>query len=145
MSRPSTYDDLPLHEREPVELCSINVEEAAKVCPALLSGVVGGMQDAVNQPLRFEANGDVISAQDGQLRFEYTGGILTVVRGRSKFEMKSALERRQVAWDRARTYYRHWSTSQTLPPKHAWPEVRSWYRAEKAQPIPELEQTCAPV
>lgn len=143
MSRPSTYDDLAIHEREPVELCSINVEEAAKVCPALLSGVIAGMDSAIsesNEP-RFAPNGDVITPVN-PLRYEYTGGLLTVIRERSPAELDAVLDRKKVAWDRARTYYRSWATSGTLPPKHAWPEVRSWCRSEQPQggPIPELEE-----
>lgn len=124
MARPDKYEDLPTHSRMPIEVASFDLAETAEV-PMFLTSLL----------LAAECAG-----ASGQFSSEIQHGVFKIQRAKTDAELDTALQSAQNTWDRSKQHYENWrKDSQHLPPKYTWHQVRTYYRAEGLDEIPEME------
>lgn len=125
MARPDKYEDIPAYSRMPVEVASFHLEECAAE-PMFLTSLLLSTE---------------VASASGKFQTEVQHGTFKILRAKTEEELDSALKAAQGTWDRSKSYYDEWrKVSTNLPPKYTWHQVRTYYRTEGLDPIPEMEQ-----
>lgn len=124
MARPDKYEDIPSYYRMPVEVASFDLSECAEV-PMFLTSLLLAAE---------------VSGRSGAFTSEVQHGVFKIHRNKTEAELDTALKSAQATWDNSKDHYENWrKDSNHLPPKYAWHQVRTYYRAEGLDPIPEME------
>lgn len=125
MARPETFEDIPTYAKMPTEVASFDLAECAEM-PIFLTQMLLAAE---------------VAGCSGKFVTEVAHGVFKIQRPKTDEELETALKSAQSTWDRSKQYYENWRKDSThLPPKYAWHQVRSYYRAEGLDEIPEMEQ-----
>jgi len=124
MARPDKFEDIPSYSRLPVEVASFDLSECAEV-PMFLTSLLLAAE---------------VSGRSGAFTSEVQHGVFKIHRNKTEAELDTALKGAQSTWDNSKAHYENWrKDSNHLPPKYSWHQVRTYYRTEGLDPIPEME------
>lgn len=124
MARPETHDHIPTYAKMPTEVASFTLDECAEL-PMFLTTLLLAAE---------------VAGHSGQFETAIEHGVFKIRRPKTEQELDTALKSAQNVWDNSKQHYENWRKVSThLPPKYAWHQVRSYYRSEGLDPIPELE------